>query len=105
MPVVFLGIVEYAGVSSKSGKPYHMVELHYADFTSTIKRNDLGYHQGLLGKTLPMSVEAIDKFKDLPHLTAVNLDLEPDPERDNKTTRVSGYTLAQTVKTVAAKQA
>lgn len=103
MPVVFLGIVEYKGIGKTSGKPYNMIELHYADFSSTIKRTDLSFHQGLVGKTMPLSSEAIPKFKDLEHLTAINLDLEPDPDRDYKTTRVCGYTLPP--KPVAAKQA
>lgn len=94
MPVVFLGIVEYSGTSKKTNKPYEMREVHFADFTSTIKRADLGFHQGLVGKTLPISAEAIAKFKDLKHLTAINLELEPDPERDYQTTRVCGFSVA-----------
>ena len=103
MPVVFLGIVEYKGVSKKSGNPYQMMELHFADFATNTKRSDLGFAQGLVGKTMPISPEAIDKFKDLPHLTAVNLEFEADPDRDYQTTRVCGYSLPP--KPVAAKQA
>lgn len=101
MPVIYLGFVEYSGTSKKTNKPYQMRELHFADLASNSKRSDVTGHLGMLGKTMPIAPEAVDKFKDLKPLTAIELVLEADPERDFQTTRVSGYSAVSSSKVQA----
>lgn len=79
MPFVFLGLTRDAGTSSKTQKPYDIAQVHFAIDAAASTRKDRQQAFGLEGTTLPVAPEAIEKFRNVEPLTAVNFEFEPDP--------------------------
>ncbi|BAN48603.1 hypothetical protein [Metapseudomonas resinovorans] len=94
MPFVFLGITRDAGTSKNTQKPYDICQLHYADDASNTSRPDRKAAVGLEGKTIACSPDVILKFQQLPPLSVVNFEFEPDP-RSMERNRVCGFKLVK----------
>ncbi|MEL7559318.1 hypothetical protein [Stutzerimonas chloritidismutans] len=98
MPYVYLGCTRDAGTSKKTGNAYDISVVHFAQDASQSTRPDRKKSFGLEPQNLPIAPEAMDEFRDIKPLTAVNFDFEPDP-RNMQRNRICG------VKPVAPKLA
>lgn len=97
MPYVFLGVTRDAGTSKKTGNKYDILVVHFAVDATQNQRPDRAFSHGLEPQQLPVSPEALGQLQQIPALSPVNFEFEPDP-RNMRNNRVCGARLVQQVK-------
>lgn len=100
MPFVYLGLTRDAGTSKKTNNAYDIMQVHFAQDASMSTRPDRKIGMGLEPQNLPVAQEAIQKFKDLEPMSAINFELQPDP-RNMQRNIVVGYKLVNGPKLAA----
>jgi len=91
MKVTYIGANCRKGVSEKTSKPYEIAELSYAIPDESGQKTNpdgnvvwvySGYGSRI--RTIPINPAHIHNFKDVPTLSEVVLDIEPNPENPSR---------------------
>lgn len=92
MPVTYIGATRHAGTSSKTQRPYDIIQVHY--YTNAQDRKDLKYAAGCEPQSQQCSEDALSKFSRLQPGQQIELEWSPMPNNPQRN-QVSGFKLAQ----------